>query len=180
MKYCFLQKRIAFVGIVWCLVTLSAVECLAQDVVNKSDDGVSQEKLVSIGTDDFTYNPAGRRDPFVSLVKKLENTVAKPKVNLGPLGKYELGQLRLMAMLVVEGTPRAMVKAPDGKSYTIKLGDLVGPNGGVVTRIETKKIEIDNMTGQRIEKSPDRIVVVETGMDSYTGKMVKEERYIEM
>lgn len=149
-------------------------------VVSSMAQEESDEVGPATGKKTFTYNPAGRRDPFQSLVKKISKTAVKPRKNLGPLGKYELGQLRLMAMLVVQGTPRAMVKAPDGKSYTVKLGDLIGPNGGVVARIETKKMEIDKLTGQRVEKSPDRIVVVETRIDNYTGKKIKEERYIEM
>jgi hypothetical protein len=73
-----------------------------------------------------------------------------------------------------------MVKAPDGKSYTVKPGDLIGSNGGIVKRIETKTVVIDESSGQRIEKSPDRVVVEEIGADSYTGKEFKEFRYIEM
>lgn len=176
----FFKKGLGCLCTATCLFVFVPAVCLAQKAIEEPAEKTVQENTVATIKDQFTYNPAGRRDPFMSLVKKISTTVAKPKVNLGPLGKYELGQLRLMAMMVVDGTPRAMVKAPDGKSYTVKNGDLVGPSGGVVVRIETKKIEVDKITGQRIEKSPDRIVVVETGVDSYTGKMIKEERYIEM
>ncbi|SHI68991.1 Pilus assembly protein, PilP [Malonomonas rubra DSM 5091] len=163
------------------------VVCLAvflgMPVLTSGNAVAKDEAITSVTPEkkpEFTYSPAGRRDPFAPLIQKMSKTAVAPKVNLGPLGKYELGQLRMMAMLVVQGTPRAMVKAPDGKSYTVKLGDLVGPHGGVVTKIETKQIEIDKITGQRIEKAPDRIVVEEAGIDSLTGKLIKEERYIEM
>ncbi len=84
-----------------------------------------------------------------------------------------------MAIMIVKGTPRAMVKAPDGRSYTVKVSDYIGMNEGRVKRIETKVIEIDS-TGMRVEKSPDRIVVEESGIDSYSGKTIKESRYIVM
>lgn len=148
---------------------------IAQDMTASSVSASSVEDPV------YTYSAAGMRDPFAPLVQK-ESRVGseKPKRELGPLEKFELSQFRLLAMMIVQGSPRAMVKAPDGKSYTVKVGDMIGPNGGVVTRIETKTAEIDNMTGQRVEKSPDRIVVIESGVDSYTGKVFKEELYIEM
>jgi len=81
--------------------------------------------------------------------------------------------------MVVKGVPRAMVKAPDGKSYTVKVGEYIGLNGGIVKNIETKVVDVD-ANGMRIEKSPDRIVVEEVGVDSYTGNEVRENRYIVM
>lgn len=140
----------------------------------------SAEDAVAVESPEYVYNSAGRRDPFVPLVQQIRQSKAKPTRNLGPLEKFDLSQFRLLAMLIVKGTPRAMVKAPDGKSYSVKPGDLIGPNGGVVARIETKTVAIDEASGQRIEKSPDRIVVEEVIIDSYTGRSNKEERYIEM
>ena len=72
-----------------------------------------------------------------------------------------------------------MVQAPDGKSYTVKINDYIGMNDGIVKNIETKVVEVDK-SGMRIEKSPDRIVVEELGVDGSTGKQIKENRYIVM
>jgi Tfp pilus assembly protein PilP len=129
---------------------------------------------------EFVYSPAGRRDPFAPLIKQLRRGKVRSKKDKGPLEKYELGQFRLMALLIIEGTPRAMVKAPDGKSYTVKPGDLIGPNGGIVKRIETKIVALDEISGQRIVKSPDRLVIEEIGVDNFTGKEFKDYRYIQM
>lgn len=129
---------------------------------------------------EFVYSPAGRRDPFAPLIQQIRKKNSKPEKVKGPLEKYELSQFRLMAMLIIQGTPRAMVKAPDGKSYTVKPGDLIGANNGVVVRIETKTSIFDEASGQMIEKNPDRVVVEEIGIDSYTGVESKEYRYIEM
>lgn len=147
---------------------------------SKASDSSPLTKSEAVSLPEFIYNPAGRRDPFVPLVQKIKKTVVKPRKDRGPLEKFELSQLRLMALLIVQGVPRAMVKAPDGKSYTVKPGDLIGTTSGLVKRIETKKVVIDEASGQRIEKSPDRIVVEETGIDNYTGKEFKEYRYIQM
>ncbi|NOY12844.1 MAG: pilus assembly protein PilP [Deltaproteobacteria bacterium] len=128
----------------------------------------------------YVYSQAGRRDPFVPLIQKIRKKNVKPEKDKGPLEKFELSQFRLVALLIVRGVPRAMVKAPDGKSYTVKLGDPIGANGGIVKRIETKTVVVDKASGQSIEKNPDRIVVEETGIDSYTGKEFKDYRYIQM
>lgn len=131
----------------------------------------------------FAYSPMGRRDPFKALVQ--EKPIISGKVNMrpdsikGPLEKFELSQYRLMAIMVVKGVPRAMIKAPDGKSYTVKVGQYIGMNDGIVKNIETKIVTV-NESGLRVEKSPDRIVIEEAGVDSFTGKVVKENRYIVM
>jgi len=134
--------------------------------------------------DTFVYSPQGRRDPFEPLVEKepiIAEVVKKvrPEKLKGPLERFELKQFRLLAIMVVRGIPHAMVKAPDGKSYTVKVDDYIGLNGGMVTDIQTKVIDIDE-NGMRIEKSPDRIVIEESGVDSVTGKEVIDHRYIVM
>lgn len=131
----------------------------------------------------FTYSPMGRRDPFKPLIQKKQEIVKKGKGRAdkvkGPLEKFELSQYRLIAIMVVKGIPRAMIEAPDGKSYTVKVGQYIGLNDGIVKNIETKIAGIDD-SGLRVEKSPDRIVVEEVGIDSSTGNEVKENRYIIM
>lgn len=137
----------------------------------------------SMEEDQFAYSPKGRRDPFKPLIQEKQKIVGKVSVRSekikGPLEKFELSQYRLIALMVVKGTPRAMVKAPDGKSYTVKVGEYIGMNDGIVKNIETKIVVIDE-NGMRVEQSPDRIVVEEVGIDSNTGSETKEHRYIVM
>lgn len=130
----------------------------------------------------FSYQIDGRRDPFTPLVRKEEppaeiRAQRRPEQLRGPLERYEMGQLRLIAVMVVKGVPRAMVAAPDDKSYTVKIDDYIGLNGGRVTDIQTRQMDVDE-TGMRVEKHPDRIVVEETGVDTQSGQVVKQERYI--
>lgn len=142
------------------------------------------EPLTDVVSNSFAYSPKGRRDPFKPLIEKkkkiiVTKTAGRPDKIKGPLEKFELSQYRLVALMVVKGVPRAMVKAPDGKGYTVKVGEYIGMNDGIVKKIQTKVIDIDKH-GLRVEKSPDRIVVEEVGIDSYTGKVLKENRYIAM
>lgn len=82
----------------------------------------------------YVYDPSGRRDPFESLLdlKKPVLTVEEP---LTPLQKYDVGQMRLIGIIIGKGEPRAMVIAPDGKSYILKKGIKVGKNDGTVVEI---------------------------------------------
>lgn len=155
----------------------------AADNVSNNDDNVVKNDTAETSTDDFSYSPMGRRDPFKPLVDKKEKIVKsvnkRPEKIKGPLEKFELSQFRLMAIMIVKGAPRAMVKAPDGRSYTVKVNDYIGMNGGQVKNIQTKTVTIDN-SGMRAEKSPDRIVVEEQGIDLLSGQVTKENRYIVM
>jgi len=180
MKIKFL-KSICFVSIFLFLICWTVIDVIAQqdpaqvETAQTSDSGVKDSH--------FTYSPQGRRDPFKTLIQEKQKVVKKGKGRSeklkGPLEKFELSQYRLIALMVVKGVPRAMVKAPDGKSYTVKVGEYIGMNDGIVKNIETKIVGTDE-NGMRIEKSPDRIVVEEAGVDSYTGSETKENRYIVM
>lgn len=153
-------------------------------VADQHEEEVAVEAAVqSENGEEFVYQPRGRRDPFAPLIRRDEpteptiQTRRRPEELRGPLERYELQQLRLIAVMVVRGDQRAMVAAPDGKSYTVKIGDYVGLNGGQVKDIQTREIGTDEQ-GMRVEKNPDRIVIEEVGVDSLTGETVREERYI--
>lgn len=169
----------------FCLVTIVMVNIFPRPAFSETTaaqtvEVASVEIAAGSDVDTFTYNPAGRRDPFTPLVTKLEKTtrvvVSKPR---GPLQQYELTQFRLVAVLVIKGRPMAMVKAPDGKSYPVKIGDEIGRYEGKVANIETKVTEKDKL-GKRIETSPDRIVVEETVRNNETSKQSVEYRYLTM
>ncbi|WP_321370714.1 pilus assembly protein PilP [uncultured Desulfuromusa sp.] len=181
MKLKFLKSSGLLFGFLFFLVwtVVAAQPPSSQDIdllSSTADDSAAEESQ-------FSYSPKGRRDPFKPLIKEIKPVVRKSKARpdkvKGPLEQFELSQYRLIALMVVKGAPRAMVKAPDGKSYTVKVGEYIGMNDGIVKSIETKVIGLDE-NGLRIEKSPDRIVIEEIGIDSATGGEVKENRYIVM
>jgi len=168
------------------LLTGAVVDVFAQQDPAKAEVAPALEGAPTSAEDsNFAYSPKGRRDPFKPLIQKKKIIVkkaarpGKPSRIKGPLEKFELSQYRLVALMVVKGIPRAMLKAPDGKGYTVKVGEYIGMNDGIIKKIETKIVDIDK-NGLRVEKSPDRIVVEEVGIDSYTGKILRENRYIAM
>jgi len=97
-----------------------------------------QEDLLSGRT--FSYDPGGRRDPFrpprVSqmLVGGAERT---------PLQRYELGQLRLVAVIYDTRDPRAVVEDDGGLGYIIRVGTKIGVNDGVVRGIERGRVLVE-------------------------------------
>lgn len=103
----------------------------------------------------FVYSPTGRRDPFEPLVKKGEKkrTSTEP---LTPLQRFDLGQFRLQAVLIGKGAPRAMVSAPDGKTYILSPGIKIGKREGVVTAITRESVQVEevhyDLTGEVTRK----------------------------
>ncbi|PLX85740.1 MAG: hypothetical protein C0617_03420 [Desulfuromonas sp.] len=90
----------------------------------------------------YVYDSTGRRDPFdIPLnVKKSAPRVGMP---LTPLQRFDLGQLRLIGVIVGKGEPRAMVVAPDGKSYILKKGIKVGRNDGKVVDVRPEAVLVE-------------------------------------
>ncbi len=90
------------------------------------------------GLESYSYRPAGRRDPFRSLLireRKVKGTT--------PLQQRGLGEINLVG-IVWEGTGyAAMVETPDGKGYSIRVGTLVGLSGGRVKKITGNSVVIE-------------------------------------
>jgi type IV pilus assembly protein PilP len=90
----------------------------------------------------YVYDPTGRRDPFESLTL-IRKSIVQQDAPLTPLQTYDLGQLRLIGVIVGKGAPRAMVVAPDGKSYILKKGIKVGKNDGTVVGIKRDSVQVE-------------------------------------
>ncbi|MFO7813800.1 MAG: pilus assembly protein PilP [Pelovirga sp.] len=164
------------------LIVITTLFMIPTTMIMAQTNGDAEVAAEGETAGEYAYNPGGRRDPFTPLIRRDEpapaiQTTRRPEELRGPLERYELRQLRLIAVMVVKGDPRAMVAAPDGKSYTVEIDDYIGINGGKVKDIQTRSIGVDEQ-GVRVEKNPDRIVVEEVGIDSVSGNTVKEERYI--
>jgi type IV pilus assembly protein PilP len=71
--------------------------------------------------ENYTYDPAGRRDPFLSLL----STGAEPRPATGPEGPAGLttAEVSVRGILQSRGTLIAMIKGPDNKTYLVRQGD---------------------------------------------------------
>lgn len=88
------------------------------------------------------YSSAGKRDPFRPLSLK-PKVAARARENLSPLERYEIGQLKLVAVVWDIKEPKAMVEDAAGLGYIVKIGTLVGPNEGKVKAIKPGEVVIE-------------------------------------
>ena len=87
----------------------------------------------------YTYNPAGKRDPFKPFIalgpKKLV-----PTARLTPLQRYDVSELRLVGILKGPAGYRALVEDASGKGFIITKGTLIGRENGVVKEIRDDRV----------------------------------------
>jgi Tfp pilus assembly protein PilP len=81
----------------------------------------------------YNYDPAGRIDPFVSLVGK--------GYERGEEKVIDLSNLELVGIMGGPGGKVALFESPDGRSYSIRQGDAV--RGGYVKDITDKKVIVE-------------------------------------
>ena len=83
--------------------------------------------------EEYFYNPAGKRDPFQSFLKReqsVEDTTGWP-----PLQRWDVNKYTLQGVIWDTARPQALVVDPEGTGHTIRLGTYVGRNWGKVTSI---------------------------------------------
>lgn len=110
-----------------------------------TEDG-SEEEVAGDPTPSYTYDPSGRREPFESLVVATdvaaEDVVVTPPPEelTSPLQRYDIKQIQIVGIILGGLGDYAKVRAPDGESYTISVGTLMGPHQGKVISISENVI----------------------------------------
>jgi type IV pilus assembly protein PilP len=90
----------------------------------------------------YRYDPAGRRDPFFSLILMERLQEAKAE-QLPPLQRYPVEQFRVQGIAWERTGHVAMLHAPDGRGYMVRQGNIVGRNKGVVKQITPKTVVVE-------------------------------------
>ncbi len=93
---------------------------------------------------DYVYDPTGKRDPFQPFIAI--QTPVKPvdeEIPVTPLQKYDLSQLKLVAIMVGTGGGKAMVEDSEGKGYIIEKGVYVGSRFGKVKAVLKDQVIIE-------------------------------------
>lgn len=103
---------------------------------------------------EYAYSPVGKRDPFRSTVdEKLGPAGDAPLVpNCGPLCKWELDQLRLVAVISGVSNPLAMVEDPTGRGYIVRRGTFVGKRNGKITQIRSGEVVVTEIYKDQMGK----------------------------
>lgn len=91
------------------------------------------------GDADEAYNPVGRRDPFRPPRVNQQTLAGEART---PLQRYDLGQLRLVAIIYNSANPTAVVEDDAGLGYIVRVGTPIGANGGAIKSIEQGKVRV--------------------------------------
>jgi type IV pilus assembly protein PilP len=90
---------------------------------------------------EWVYTSSGKRDPFRSFLAELNSDGRAAATRCAtPLGRFEVDQLRLVAVVTGLDDPVAMVEAPNGVGYSLRRGACIGRNGGVIAAVRTGEV----------------------------------------
>jgi Tfp pilus assembly protein PilP len=70
----------------------------------------------------YAYQPDGRRDPFISLLGRGDQTASQAARPAG-LGGLLIGEVTVKGVLRDRSGFMAMLQAPDNKTYIVRVGD---------------------------------------------------------
>jgi type IV pilus assembly protein PilP len=96
----------------------------------------------------YFYTPIGKRDPFrpyyldIARATPEQSQAEEPRL-ITPLERFEVEQLKVVAVVSGISTPRAMIEAPNGKGYIVRPGTPIGRNGGRVARIKRDELIVE-------------------------------------
>lgn len=129
-----------------------------KDVTDKLEEKLKEESFSTLNwTDPFR--------PMASFLARAEKQIRpSDEKRLTPLQKFDLGQLKLVAVIMGEGpgSSRAMVEDSVGTGFIVKVGTMVGTREGKITSILTDRIKVIEYT------------------KNYLGDRVAEESYLKL
>ncbi len=94
-----------------------------------------------VAAPEWVYSSTGKRDPFHSFIH--DEPRDRPDTRCStPLGRFEIDQLRLVAVVTGLDDPVAMVEAPNGVGYALRRGVCIGRNGGVIASVRGGEVVV--------------------------------------
>jgi type IV pilus assembly protein PilP len=147
------MRKVALIAIFCLLMPLGAcskdpaVPVKSQRVKRAAPVEVKAQPQPAVETEDVTqpkfyaYDPRGRRDPFLSLVK-ITKRKAKKKKGASPMESFSVEEIKLLAIASDKDENYALILLPNQKSFTIRKGTALGLEGGKVEEISAEKVVI--------------------------------------
>ena len=100
----------------------------------------------------YTYDPQGRRDPFISLLRR-GSDVQRSTLGIRPAGLagLETSEVTLKGTLASQGTYVGIVQGSDNKTYIVKAGDklldgtirTINPDSMVISQQVTDPLSLE-------------------------------------
>ena len=147
----FFLKKLAYLMVLLMAAELSAQEKAetpsrkTQAAVEKSSLAPSAAGKASPEPDraaEPRLGPAVKRDPFRPFTLNVR-AATRRRENLAPLERFELGQLKLVAIIWDIKEPKAMVEDSAGLGYVVKVGTPMGVNDGKVAAINPGAVTVE-------------------------------------
>lgn len=92
------------------------------------------------------FSPDGRRDPFQPMTLRTKNSF-RPRENLSPLERLDLGQITLVGIVWDEKEPKAVVEIPEAgdtaRGYIVKIGTPIGTADGKIKGITRNEVIVE-------------------------------------
>jgi Tfp pilus assembly protein PilP len=92
------------------------------------------------------FSPDGKRDPFQPMTLRTKNS-SRPRDNLSPLERLDLGQITLVGIVWDEKEPKAVVEIPEAgdtaRGYIVKIGTPIGTADGKVKGITRNEVIVE-------------------------------------
>ena len=126
----------------------NAAKAKLQDTITETkstkanSDGPAPAEQKSDPQSPGNLSTVGKRDPFRPFTLNTR-TNSRPRENLSPLERYDLGQLRLVGVVWHVKEPTAMIEDSVGLGYIVKVGTPIGANDGKVRAIKPSEIIIE-------------------------------------
>jgi type IV pilus assembly protein PilP len=117
---------------------------------------------------EYVYSPVGKRDPFRSTLDEMASSPSESASTsqiCGPLCRWELEQLKLVAVISGVSNPLAMVEDPKGDGYVVRRGTLIGKRNGKVTQIRSGELVVNEIYKDQTGKSHVSPVVIKLPVD---------------
>jgi type IV pilus assembly protein PilP len=108
-------------------------------VAGAADPAKAGEEKAPEAPGEYAYNPIGKRDPFRSFFRAVEDTEIP---NPTPLQRFDIEQYKLVGVVWGIDSPRAMVQDPEQTGHILELGTYVGKHWGRVTQISRTSVVV--------------------------------------
>jgi Tfp pilus assembly protein PilP len=103
---------------------------------------VEKKKVAEKEEPEFSYNPVGKPDPFKPFIQLTPEKMRRSAF-LTPLQKYDISQLKLVAIITLPEGSVALVEDQQGKGYFLKRGTAIGRHDGKVKAIHKDRVIIE-------------------------------------
>ncbi len=116
---------------------------------SKEPPSSAAKEVLAKKTEEFVYNPINKVDPFEPFNPGTAKEFKLPELAKAELmGQYELRSLRLTAVVWGTTTPLAMFETPDGKAYSVRVGDVFSRDAARVLSISPDGVLVEIATGR--------------------------------